>query len=384
MSALNAFRLLGDLVHVVAIVILLHKIFVVQNAQGLSRKTQELYLMVFVTRYLDLFTSFFDFYNSFMKVYFICATGILIISMRGTGGNPVMATYNADQDGFGYWTKVVLPCVVLSFPLCQGCSGKYYVWWSWWMQLCWTFSILLAAVAVLPQIIMFWKHREVQSRTGSSFILLMGLYRFLYILNYIYRAQTEPKKRHIRLEHICVAVQAIVAFAVFFWPPLLPPANHEGETPPPAPQPLWPQLIRAMVEDIWNPPSAVFFGFALVLPTALMAIHIGTSYGTLASEIAAILLILWLVVAIVLAFYSMLPAVSTNDRSCCCSSKSRQDVPAQDSADPNSLTVPLVELSLEKICDDVDAGTTSHAVVDADGIVHVHEEESSKNVLPIA
>jgi ER lumen protein retaining receptor len=76
MLALNTFRLLGDFVHVVAIVILLHKIFVVQNAQGLSRKTQELYLMVFVTRYLDLCTTFFlDFFNSFWKVYLFVRRG---------------------------------------------------------------------------------------------------------------------------------------------------------------------------------------------------------------------------------------------------------------------------------------------------------------------
>jgi ER lumen protein retaining receptor len=349
--AMNALRSLGDFVHVVAIVILLHKIFVVKNAQGLSRKTQELYLMVFVTRYLDLFTLFFDFYNSFMKVYFICSTGILIFSMRG-GSNPAMATYKADQDGFGYWCKVVLPCVVLSFPLYGGD----------WMDLCWTFSMLLEAVAVLPQIIMFRKYREVESLTGGSFILLMGVYRFLYILNWVYRAHTESNYRHNWLVYICGVLQAIVGFAGFFWPA---PANEEA---PPAP--LGPQLIRAM-EDIRNPPSAVFFGFALVLPASLMAVNIGT-YGT-ASEGAAIALVLWLVVAIVLAFQSMLQF--STDSSCCTSS--RQDVPAQD-ADPNSLTVPLVELSSEPF--DVDNDTSN--AVDADG-GPVHEE-SSKNIHQIA
>jgi ER lumen protein retaining receptor len=360
-TAMNAFRLLGDIIHVVAIVILLHKIFVVKNAQGLSRKTQELYLMVYVTRYLDLFTQFFDFYNSFMKAYFICSTGILIFSMRG-GSNPAMATYKADQDGFGYWCKVVLPCVVLSFPLCEG-NGY---WWSWWidlMDLCYTFSIMLGAVAVLPHIIMFRKYREVESLTGGSFILLMGLYRFLYILNWVYRAHTESNYRHHWLVYISGVLQAILGFAGFFWPP---PANEEA-----SPAPLGPQLIRAM-EDIRNPPSAVFFGFALVLPASLTAVNIGT-YGT-ASLGAAILLLLWLVVAIVLAFQSMLQL--STDSSCC--SRSRQDVPAQD-ADPNSLTVPLVELCSEPF--DVDKNGTANAV-DADG--GPVYEDSSKTILQIA
>jgi hypothetical protein len=34
-------------------------------------KTMELYLLVFVTRYLDLFFSFVSYYNTLMKVFFL-------------------------------------------------------------------------------------------------------------------------------------------------------------------------------------------------------------------------------------------------------------------------------------------------------------------------
>jgi hypothetical protein len=37
-------------------------------ATGISLKTQELFLIVFCTRYLDLFTRFIGLYNSTMKV----------------------------------------------------------------------------------------------------------------------------------------------------------------------------------------------------------------------------------------------------------------------------------------------------------------------------
>lgn len=38
---------------------------------GISLKTQELYLVVFIARYLDLFTNFHSLYNSVMKVFYL-------------------------------------------------------------------------------------------------------------------------------------------------------------------------------------------------------------------------------------------------------------------------------------------------------------------------
>ena len=38
------------------------------TAAGISLRTQELYLLVFLTRYLDLFYSYISLYNSVMKV----------------------------------------------------------------------------------------------------------------------------------------------------------------------------------------------------------------------------------------------------------------------------------------------------------------------------
>ena len=49
---------------------------------GISRKTQELYLLVFVLRYLDLFTNFFSLYNTVMKVVYITASAGILYLMR--------------------------------------------------------------------------------------------------------------------------------------------------------------------------------------------------------------------------------------------------------------------------------------------------------------
>jgi ER lumen protein retaining receptor len=63
----------------------------------LRRYTQELYLLVFVTRYLDLFYSFISLYNTSMKLIFIGSSGCIIWYMRKH--KVVSQTYDAEQAG---------------------------------------------------------------------------------------------------------------------------------------------------------------------------------------------------------------------------------------------------------------------------------------------
>ena len=53
-----------------------------KSAVGISLKTQELFLIVFVTRYLDLFTTFYSVYNSVMKIAYIASTALIIYMIR--------------------------------------------------------------------------------------------------------------------------------------------------------------------------------------------------------------------------------------------------------------------------------------------------------------
>ena len=70
---MNIFRLLGDLSHLLAIIILLLKIWKTRSCAGISGKSQALFLIVFVTRYLDLLTNFVSVYNTVMKIFFIAS-----------------------------------------------------------------------------------------------------------------------------------------------------------------------------------------------------------------------------------------------------------------------------------------------------------------------
>ncbi len=89
---MNIFRFIADMLHLAAILILLYRIKKSRNCigkslyplicSGLSRKTQEMYLIVFCVRYMDLFMYYISLYNTLMKLFFIGSTAFIIYLMR--------------------------------------------------------------------------------------------------------------------------------------------------------------------------------------------------------------------------------------------------------------------------------------------------------------
>jgi len=74
------------------------------SVSGVSRKTQELYAIVFIFRYLDLFTDFISVYNTFMKVVFIASSLAIVWCMRF---HPVVRrSYDRELDTFRYFFLV--------------------------------------------------------------------------------------------------------------------------------------------------------------------------------------------------------------------------------------------------------------------------------------
>jgi len=206
---MNIFRRSGDMSHAVAIVLLILQLYRAKNARGISVKTQELRLLVFVTRYLDLFTTFYSLYNSILKIAYIVAT-IGILAMIKT--DPIKSVYNSDQDSFPHWKFAVAPCAVIAFLTHLIVTGfaRFNI-----MELLWTFSIYLESIAILPQLLVVQKYRIVENLTGK-FILFLGLYRFFYLINWIYRSYHEPRYRHHFVVYICGIVQTLL-YADFFY-----------------------------------------------------------------------------------------------------------------------------------------------------------------------
>lgn len=206
---MNAFRLAGDMAHVFSIIVLLLRLRVVKNAAGISVRTHELFLLVFVTRYLDLFTTFYSLYNSCMKVLYIVTTASIIYTIRYQ--EPICSTYDKAQDTFLHWRFAVLPCLVVA-TITHLIGGKFSVNP---IELLWTFSIYLESIAILPQLIVLQRYREVENLTGN-YIFFMGSYRALYIVNWVYRAHHEPYYQHHFVVYFCGVLQTLL-YADFFY-----------------------------------------------------------------------------------------------------------------------------------------------------------------------
>lgn len=148
---MNIFRLLGDLSHLLAIIILLLKIWKTRSCAGewtalivslrdarvhddvsrpdagnvpldwrrlwslelftgISGKSQILFAIVYTTRYLDLFTTFISAYNTFMKIVFI-ATSLATVFLMYV---KFKATYDHNHDTFRWGPTLLSRCRALT------------------------------------------------------------------------------------------------------------------------------------------------------------------------------------------------------------------------------------------------------------------------------
>ena len=143
---MNIFRITGDVCHLLSFVVMFWKLHTSKSVAGISLKTQELYVMVFVARYLDLFWNWLSYYNVVMKIIFIASSVAIVYVIRF--GVPHKDTYNAEDDAFPYMYLIV-PAALLGVAINQDYSSPF--------EMCWAFSIYLEAVAILPQLFMLQK-----------------------------------------------------------------------------------------------------------------------------------------------------------------------------------------------------------------------------------
>ncbi|XP_025221959.1 ER lumen protein-retaining receptor 1 isoform X1 [Theropithecus gelada] len=128
---MNLFRFLGDLSHLLAIILLLLKIWKSRSCAGISGKSQVLFAVVFTARYLDLFTNYISLYNTCMKVVYIACsfTTVWLIYSK------FKATYDGNHDTFRV-EFLVVPTAILAFlvnhdftPLEPCCVAQTGVGW---------------------------------------------------------------------------------------------------------------------------------------------------------------------------------------------------------------------------------------------------------------
>ncbi len=184
---MNIFQLIADLLHLTSIVALLYMLHRNKNCYGVSLKTQCLFLTVFCTRYLDLFVYYISLYNECMKILFICATGATVFLMT----TKLKASYDKSLDSMKVH-YLVAPCFVLALLWNENYSHDFFSFHNIRLVL-WAFSQFLEAVAILPQLIMISRPGGNIANLTYLYIFCMGLYRGLYILNWIYKCGTSSK-----------------------------------------------------------------------------------------------------------------------------------------------------------------------------------------------
>jgi ER lumen protein retaining receptor len=81
------------------------------------------------------------------------------------------------------------------------------------LEILWTFSIYLEAVAILPQLFMISKTGEAETIT-SHYLFAQGSYRALYICNWVYRYHFE---NHADWIAIIAGVVQTILYCDFFY-----------------------------------------------------------------------------------------------------------------------------------------------------------------------
>jgi len=196
---MNIFRLTADLSHLVAIIILLIKIWKTRSCAGISGRSQGLFLIVFVCRYLDIFTNFVSAYNTLMKVFFIGSAIATIYLMFVK----FKATYDRNHDTFRI-EFLLLPCLVFGLLINHEFS---------FFEVLWTFSIYLESVAIMPQLFMLSKTGSAETIT-SHYLFALGIYRALYIFNWVYRYYAES---FLDIIALVAGIVQTVLYADFFY-----------------------------------------------------------------------------------------------------------------------------------------------------------------------
>lgn len=197
---LNIFRVAADLSHLASILILLHKMTQLMSCSGISFKSQALYLLVYLTRYIDIFSTN-SLYNLVFKIMFIGSQGYIIYLMT----NAYKPTNDPNVDTFRVQYLLAGAAVLaILFPVNYTFS-----------EILWAFSIWLESVAILPQLFMLQRTGEAETIT-THYLFALGSYRALYIPNWIYRYLTETK-RHLDWQAVVAGLIQTVLYSDFFY-----------------------------------------------------------------------------------------------------------------------------------------------------------------------
>lgn len=171
----NTYRYVGDYLHDAAVILLVGHVFCRRSVAGFSRRTQSLYLVLYIARYLDLLDHSQHTYLVAHKLFFI-----------GTAATTLCAfclwsqTYQKQSDTC---PAFLLALVTLFLSPWVAAEGDV-------LEIMWTWSQILEGFAMVPQYICSYRNSWDGQKDDcgvATYICFMGFYRIFYILNWMHK-----------------------------------------------------------------------------------------------------------------------------------------------------------------------------------------------------
>lgn len=151
---------------------------------GVSLITQVLYFLVFITRYLDLFwiPPQWHWWNFVLKNFYIWTSIYVVYVMTRR-----FARTREREKAWKLTTYILIFSAVAAPILSVLYRVSYLRKKTSLSEILWDFSIVLEAFCVIPQLLLL-RQTSVPTVIDSYYLVTLGAYRGLYILNWIWRS----------------------------------------------------------------------------------------------------------------------------------------------------------------------------------------------------
>lgn len=190
-------RHVGDVAHIAATLMLLRRVASGRNSWGVSRRTQDLYFLVFALRYVDLLWDFHSLFNVAVKVLYLTSSIMLCTLLRWH--TPAMHDH----------TEVVSTLTVCGLSACLGYGAWLFEAPRTPFELAWKISIALEAFAMVPQLTILARLHVPAPPFFASYLCLMAAYRGLYLAHWLWEVALTGRSRHSVFVWVMTVLQNI-------------------------------------------------------------------------------------------------------------------------------------------------------------------------------
>eukprot|EP01138_Halocafeteria_seosinensis_P005131 gb/GECG01005246.1/.p1 GENE.gb/GECG01005246.1/~~gb/GECG01005246.1/.p1 ORF type:complete len:265 (+),score=14.80 gb/GECG01005246.1/:1-795(+) len=192
-DSLNPVRFIGDIARLASFIILIARLRSTGNANGISRKTQVLFLLGSVCRYWDLILAYSNqsTYLVLFKLTYLTASVYIVYLL--TLVEPYKETFAKASDQRTDMRLPVLVCAILASATANTASTVPTSLEDVF-EVSWTFSLYLEAIAIFPQSNALTRDGQIENVT-LVYVSSLATYRVCYLINWVLRYATEISSR---------------------------------------------------------------------------------------------------------------------------------------------------------------------------------------------